>query len=100
MSTGMLILRTLAEIAVVLTLIFGFLKENKLLKWQRKAFHLMRSLRKKARAARERELAEELLRAQYADEYETDRSSKTVAAAKAKAQTSEKKRKSSRSKVA
>ena len=98
MSAGMLILRTLAEIAVVLTLIFGFLKENRLLKWQRKAFRLMRTLRKKARAARERELEQELLRAQYADEYETDRSSKTVAAAKA--QTAGKKRKSSRSKVA
>ena len=97
MSTGMLILRTFAEIAMVLALIFGFLKENKLLRWQRRAFRLMRSLRRKAHDARERELEQELLRAQYADEYETDRSSKTVAA---KAQASGKKRRSSRSKVA
>ena len=98
MSTGMLILRTLSEIAVVLAIIFGFLKENKLLRWQRGAFRLMRSLRRKAHDARERELEQELLRAQYADEYETDRSSKTVA--ETKAQTGGKKRKSSRSKVA
>ena len=98
MSAGILILRTLAEIAMVLALIFGFLKENRLLKWQRKAFRLLRVLRRKAHAARERELEQELLRAQYADEYETDRSSKTVAAAKA--HSGVKKRKSSRSKVA
>ena len=98
MSAGMMILRTLAEIAMVLVLLFGFLKENRLLKWQRRAFRLMRSLRKKARAARERELEQELLRAQYADEYETDRSSKT--AARAKSSPDSKKRKSSRSKVA
>lgn len=98
MSAGMLIVRTLAEIAMVLVLLFGFLKQNKLLKWQRRAFRLMRTLRRKARDARERELEQELLRAKYADEYETDRSSKTVA--KAKAQTADKKRKASRSKVA
>ena len=91
MSTGMMIVRTLSEIAVVLALIFGFLKENKLLRLQRGAFRLMRSLRRKARDARERELREELLQAQYADEYKTDRSSKTTA---------EKKKKSSRGKVA
>ena len=98
MSAGMLILRTLAEIAMVLALIFGFLKQNKLLNWQRRAFRWMRALRRKAKEARERELEQELLRAQYADEYETDRSSRTVAAAKT--QTGGKKRKSSRSKVA
>ena len=98
MSSGMLIVRTLAELAMVLVLLFGFLKENKLLKWQRRAFRLLRRLRKKAHDARERELEQELLRAQYTDEYETDRSSKTVA--KAKVPTDSKKRKVSRSKVA
>lgn len=92
MSSGMLIVRTLGEIAMVLVLIFGFLKENKLLRLQRRAFRLMRSLRKKARDARERELQKELLQAQYADEYETDRSSKPTA--------DDKKKKASRGKVA
>ena len=98
MSAGMMILRTLAEVAMVLALLVGFLKENRLLKWQRRAFRLMRRLRKKAHDARERELEQELLRAQYADEYETERSSRTVA--EAKALSDGKKRKSSRSKVA
>lgn len=96
MSAAVMILRTLSEIAVVLVLLFGFLKENKILQWQRRAFRLLHSLRKKARAAREREMQQELLEAQYADEYETERSSKT--AARTKAET--KKRKASRGKVA
>ena len=99
MSSGMLIVRTLAELAMIIVLLVGFLKENKLLKWQRGALRLLRKLHQKAHDARERELEEELLRAQYADEYETDRSSKTVDA-KAEAQSDSKKRKNTRGKVA
>ncbi len=92
-----MILRTVAEIFVVLTLIFGFVKENKVVKAERKAWRFLRRLRRKARDARERELERELLDARYADEYEPRRSSKTAAKASSG---SEKKRKSARSRVA
>ena len=71
-----MILRTAAEIFVVLALIFGFLKENKIVKAERKAWRFLRRLRRKARDARERELEREMLDARYADEYEPRRSSK------------------------
>lgn len=90
----MLILRTLAEIAVVITLVFGFLRENKFVKLERKAVRFLKSLRKRMRLKREQELKKELLQAQYAQEYETERSSKTKPAETGK------KRRSSRGKVA
>lgn len=91
-----MILRTAAEIFVVLALIFGFIKENKVIRAERKAWRFLRGLRRKARDARKRELDRELLDARYADEYEPRRSSKSV---KASAD-GEKKRKSSRGRVA
>ncbi len=92
-----MILRTLAEIFVVLALLFGFLKENKVVKVERKAWRFLRALRRKARNARERELERELLDARFADEYEPRRSSKTETKASSG---SEKKRKSARDRVA
>ena len=90
-----MILRTAAEIFVVLALIFGFLKENKIIKTERKAWRFLRRLRRKARDARERELERELLDARYAGEYETRRRSQ-----QSKTSAGEKKRKSARSRVA
>lgn len=92
---GML-LRTVAEIVVVLALIFGFLKENKIVRAERKAWRFLRRLRRKARDARKRELDRELLDVRYADEYEPRRSSKTAKSAPG----GEKKRKSARDRVA
>lgn len=80
METGMMILRTLAEVGVVVALIFGFIKENKVVKAERGAFRFLRSLRKRMHNARERELERELSRAAYADEYRTERRSKPAAA--------------------
>lgn len=80
METGMMILRTLAEVGVVVALIFGFIKENKVVKAERGAFRFLRSLRKRMNNARERELERELSRAAYADEYRTERRSKPAAA--------------------
>ncbi len=94
--TGM-ILRTVAEVFVVLALIFGFVKENKVVKVERKAWRFLRKLHRKARDAKARELERELLDARYADEYEPRRSSKTAAK---KASGGEKKRKSAHSRVA
>ncbi|MBR5619438.1 MAG: hypothetical protein IKW76_06870 [Clostridia bacterium] len=92
---GMLI-RTAAEILVVLTLIFGFVKENKFVKVERRAWRFLRRLRRKAHDARERELERELLDARYADEYEPRRRSKPAKTSTA----GEKKRKSARDRVA
>ena len=92
-----MILRTVAEIFVVLALVFGFVKENKVVKVERKALRFLRKLRRKAHDAREHELERELLNTRYADEYEPRRSSKTEAKKTAEAQ---KKRKSARDRVA
>ena len=92
---GML-LRTAAEIVVVLALIFGFLKENKVIRAERTAWRFLRRLRRKAHDAREQELERELLDARYADEYEPRRRSKPAKAASAGG----KKRKSARDRVA
>lgn len=92
-----MILRTVAEIFVVLALIFGFLKENKVVKAERKAWRFLRKLRRKARDAREQELERELLNARFADEYEPRRSSKTDAKVSSG---SERKRKSAHNRVA
>ena len=75
METGMMLVRTLAEVGVVAALIFGFIKENKVIKAERGVFRFLRSLRKRMHNARERELARELSRATYADEYRTERRS-------------------------
>ena len=53
--TGM-ILRTVAEVFVVLALIFGFVKENKVVRVERKAWRFLRKLHRKARDAKAREL--------------------------------------------
>lgn len=92
-----MILRTLAEIGVVIALIFGFVRENRFVKAERRAWRFLRALRRKARSARERELERELLNAKYAGEYETERRSKS---ADAKTDDKGKKRKSSRGRVA
>ena len=92
-----MLLRTLAEIGVVAALIVGFVRENKFVKAERKAWRFLRALRRKAHEAREQELERELLNAQYADEYETERRSKPAVK---KTADSGKKRKSSRSRVA
>ena len=78
MESVSMILRTLAEIAVVLTILAGFVRENKFLRVERKAFRFLRTLRRKAKEAHKRELEQELLRAQYAGEYETERRSKAA----------------------
>lgn len=91
-----MILRTAAEIFVVLALIFGFLKENKIVKAERKAWRFLRRLRRKARDARERELEREMLDARYADEYEPRRRSKPTQ----KDPGGEKKRRSTHGRVA
>lgn len=91
-----MILRTAAEIVVVLALIFGFVKENKFVKAERKAWRFLRRLRRKARDARKKELDRELLEARYADEYAPRRSSRSAKAAS----DGEKKRKSARGRVA
>lgn len=80
METGMMLLRTLAEVGVVLALIFGFIKENKVVKAERGVFRFIRSLRQRMKNARERELDRELSRAAYADEYRTERRSKPAVA--------------------
>ena len=100
-----MILRTLAEIGVVAALIVGFLKENKFIRAERKAWRFLRALRRKAHQEREKELERELLDAQYAGEYETERrsriSARPVRAVKAAKKTSgSKKRKSARGRVA
>jgi Sec-independent protein translocase protein TatA len=91
-----MIIRTVAEIFVVLALIFGFLKENKIVRIERRAWRFLRRLRRKAHEAREQELERELLDARYADEYEPRRRSKPAKASSA----GEKKRKSARDRVA
>ena len=91
-----MILRTAAEVLVVLALIFGFVKENKVVKAERRAWRFLRRLRRKARDAREQELERELMDARYADEYETRRSSRT----EAHKISGEKKRRSARDRVA
>ncbi len=98
MSSVMLIMRSLAEIAVVLTILVGFVRENKFMRVERKAFWFLRVLRRKAKDARRRELEQELLRAQYAGEYETERRSKTTA--RAAKEPAEKKKKNHHSRVA
>ena len=70
----------LAEAAAVIALIFGFIKESKVVKAERGAFRFLKSLRRRMHAARERELERELSRAAYADEYRTERRSKPAAA--------------------
>ena len=92
-----MILRTVAEIFVVLALIFGFLKENKVVKVERQALRFLRRLRRKAHDAREKELERELLNARYADEYEPRRSSRSAAKSTSG---NDKKRKSARDRVA
>ena len=91
-----MLIRTVAEIFVVLALIFGFLKENKVIKIERRAWRFLRRLRRKAHEAREQELERELLNARYADEYEPRRRSKPAKSSSA----GEKKRKSARDRVA
>ena len=94
METGMMILRTLAEAAAVIALIFGFIKESKVVKAEHGAFRFLKSLRRRMHAARERELERELSRAAYADEYRTERRSKPAASGESK------KRKSQNNRVA
>ena len=95
MASVSLILRTLAEIAVVLTILGSFVRENKFIRVEHKAFRFLRALRRKAKVAHKRELEQELLRAQYAGEYETERRSKA-----ASRDSEEKKRKNHHSRVA
>ncbi|MBQ7546153.1 MAG: hypothetical protein IJT41_04205 [Clostridia bacterium] len=97
MSEIGMLLRTLAEVGVVIALLFGFMRENKFVKAERKAWRFLRVLRRKAHDAREKELERELLDAQYADEYETERRSKPSVK---KTAGGKKKRKSSRDRVA
>lgn len=97
MASVTMILRTLAEIAVVLTILAGFMRENKFLRVERRAFRFLRTLHRKAKAAHKRELEQELLRAQYAGEYETERRSKAVVKEK---ETDDKKKKNHHSRVA
>ncbi|MBQ7543172.1 MAG: hypothetical protein IJT44_12870 [Clostridia bacterium] len=99
MSAVSMILRTLAEIAVVGVLLLGFLRENKLVRIERRAWRFLRALRRKARSAREKELERELLDARYAGEYETERRSKP-AVKRSCASVGAKKRRSARGRVA
>lgn len=89
-----MILRTLAEIAVIGSIIFGFMKESKLIRFEDKCFRFFRALRKKMRKARDEELRNELRKAEFAAEYETERRSKPARQARA---SEPKKRKQSRS---
>ena len=90
-----MILRTAAEIFVVLALVIGFVKENKFIRTERKAIRLLRRLRRKARDARTLERAQ--ANALYADEYALRRSSKTAAKQSSPGET---KRRSARGRVA
>ena len=93
---GMLI-RTVGEAFVVLALIFGFVKESKVVKIERRAWRFLRRLRRKARDARRQELAGAAPDARYADEYETRRRSKPTVQAPSGG---EKRRRSARGRVA
>lgn len=97
MSGVGMILSTAAEAFVVAALVFGFLRENKVIRIERKAWRFLRALRRKARKARKKELERELLDARFADEYETERRSRPAAK---KTDDSTKKRKSSHGRVA
>ena len=92
-----MLLRTLAEVGVVVALLFGFIRENRFVKAERRAWRFLRALRRKAHDAREKELERELLEAEYADEYETERRSRSAVK---KTAAGKKKRKSSRDRVA
>ena len=98
MSSVLMIVRTLSEIALALAIVAGFVRENKFMRAEKKAFRFLRALHRKTKEVRRRELEKELLRAQYADEYETDRSSKP--AAREKDEPDEQKKKNHHSRVA
>lgn len=75
-AVGM-ILRTFAEIAVGLSIVYGFIKESRVIRFEEKSFRILRALRKKASKARDQELKNEIRRAGFAAEYETERRSKS-----------------------
>ncbi|MBQ3151623.1 MAG: hypothetical protein IJB86_10315 [Clostridia bacterium] len=91
MAAVSLILKAVAEIAMVLFLLWGFINENKLVRFEKKIFKAIKKLRQKRRALREEERAKELTDASFPSEYETERRS---------ADKNTQKRKSQRSRVA
>ncbi len=70
-----MILKAVAEIGVILVILWGFINENKLVRFEKKIFRIIKDLRKKRRAARIEERKKALLNEQYAAEYETERRS-------------------------
>lgn len=90
MTAVSLILKAVAEIGVILFLLWGFINENKFVRFEKKIFKAIKSLRKKRRAARKAEHRNELSKADFASEYETERRSSTES----------KKKKSQRGRVA
>ncbi len=75
MSAVTMILKAVAEIGVILVILWGFINENKLVRFEKKIFRIIKDLRKKRRAARIEERKKALLNEQYAAEYETERRS-------------------------
>ena len=75
MAAVSLILKAVAEIAMVLFLLWGFINENKLVRFEKKIFKAIRKLREKRRTLREEERARELTEASFKSEYETERRS-------------------------
>ena len=73
MAAITLILKAIAEIGVILVVLRGFINENKLVRFEKKIFRIMKDLRKKRRAARAEEHRKMLLNEQLADECKTER---------------------------
>ncbi len=78
METVLLIVKSIAELAAVILLIFGFVNENKMIKFERKvarvAAALVRERRRKKAIAKKKALAAQ----RHAVEYETGHKSSPV----------------------
>ncbi|MCR5485682.1 MAG: hypothetical protein K6F09_08810 [Clostridiales bacterium] len=72
MTTTSLIIKSAAELAVVVFLIIGFLNENKFVKFERTCARLIRAYMRKRRAAK---AAERRVERDLISEYETERRS-------------------------
>ena len=75
MTAVSLLLKAIAEIGVILFLIWGFINQNKFVRFEKKILGVIKTLRKKRREARNTEWENELAEKKYASEYETERRS-------------------------
>lgn len=74
MAAVTLILKALAEIGVIFLLLRGLINENKLVKFEKKIFKVIKTLRQKRRIA-QKESVKENDETLFASEYETERKS-------------------------